>query len=396
MKAVHFGAGNIGRGFVGQLLSQSGYDICFITRNQKKVDLLKQRKQYTVTLANEFSQSITVNNVTALNVNQHEEVSEVIATADLVTTAVGVTNLQAIAASIARGIEKRLIKNPKPLNVMACENGIGGSTKLKEYVFSHLRPELYDSVKRYIAFPNVVVDRIVPENTDSDPLAVKTEPFFEWVIDGSAIIGKFPLITGVQYVESLDPFIERKLFTLNTGHCSAAYLGYATGYQTIQQVMRNPLLREKICHVLQETGNLLIQKYGFDHNEHKRYINKIMQRFANPYIVDKIERVGRCPIRKLSTNERLVRPAMEAHEHNLKTSHLTTVIAAGLMYDNADDAQANTIQTMIQEKGTDAAITKYTGISKKHPLHQKILRCYHQFTWTVSHAAVSCDKQTIT
>ena len=389
MKAVHFGAGNIGRGFVGLLLSQSGYDVCFITRNQEKVDLLRQHKKYTVTLANEFSQSITVNNVTALNVNQHEEVSGAVATSDLVTTAVGVTNLQAIAASIARGIERRLINNPRPLNIMACENAIGGSTTLKEYVFSYIRPELYDNAKRYTAFPNVVVDRIVPAYTDSDPLAIRTEPFFEWMIDGSAILGEFPPITGVQYVESLDPFVERKLFTLNTGHCSAAYYGYAAGYQTIQEVMLNPLLREKIRLVLQETGNLLIQKFGFDRNEHKRYVHKTMQRFANPYLVDKIERVGRGPIRKLSPDERLVRPAMEAHEHNMDTSHLTTVMAAGLMFDYADDVQATTIQTMIQEEGADATITKYTGIPRKHPLHVKILRSYHQFTSTVSHAAIS-------
>ena len=389
MKAVHFGAGNIGRGFVGLLLSQSGYDVCFVTRNQEKVDLLQQRKQYTVTMANEFSQSIIVNNVTALNVNQHEEVSEVLATADLVTTAVGAANLQAIAPSITKGIERRLIKNPRPLNIMACENIIGGSEKLKKYVFSHIRPELYEDAKRYIAFPNVVVDRIVPACTDSDPLAIRTEPFFEWVIDGSAILGEFPLITGVQYVESLDPFVERKLFTLNTGHCSAAYYGYVAGYQTIQQVMRDPLLREKIRLVLLETGNLLIKKYGFDRNEHKQYIQKIMQRFSNPYIVDKIERVGRCPIRKLSPDERLVRPAMEAHEHDLETSHLTKVMAAGLMFDYAHDAQATTIQTMIQEEGAGQTITKYTGIPRKHPLHEKILRCYQQFTRTVSYAAVS-------
>ncbi|MCB8817667.1 mannitol-1-phosphate 5-dehydrogenase [Desulfosporosinus shakirovi] len=389
MKAVHFGAGNIGRGFVGLLLSQSGYEVCFITRNQEKVNLLRQLKQYTVTLANELSQTITVNNVTALSVHQHEAVAEVIATADLVTTAVGAGNLEAIAASIARGIERRLSKNPRPLNIMACENAIDGSTKLKEYVFSHISPELYDDAKRYIAFPNVVVDRIVPAFTDSHPLAIRTEPFFEWVIDGSAVLGELPPITGVQYVESLDPFVERKLFTLNTGHCSAAYLGYAAGYQTIQQVMGNPLLREKIRLVLQETGNLLIQKHGFNRNDHKRYVQKIMQRFANPFIVDKIERVGRSPIRKLSPDERLVRPAMEAHGHNLATSHLTKVMAAGLMFDHADDAQATTIQTMIQEKGADATITKYTGIPRKHPLHEKVLRSYQQFTRTVSHAAIS-------
>jgi mannitol-1-phosphate 5-dehydrogenase len=48
MLAVHFGAGNIGRGFIGQMLFASGYEICFIDVNQHVIDDINSLKQYYI------------------------------------------------------------------------------------------------------------------------------------------------------------------------------------------------------------------------------------------------------------------------------------------------------------------------------------------------------------
>lgn len=111
MRAVHFGAGNIGRGFIGPMLSDSGYNVCFVGRNKSKIAQLQKRGQYPVTLANKNRDSFIVDNVTAINLNDTEDVTRAIAEAEIVTTAVGISALQDIAETIAQGIERRLENN---------------------------------------------------------------------------------------------------------------------------------------------------------------------------------------------------------------------------------------------------------------------------------------------
>ncbi len=318
MKAVHFGAGNIGRGFIGLLLSQSGYDVFFVTRNLKKIALLQRNRHYRVNLAKEEAIPITVHNVTAASIEDVDDVTRAVSAADLVTTAVGVAALKSIAKSVARGVTHRLRHNPRPLNIIACENVIGGSSQLKKWVYAHLPIDLRSLADQYIAFPNTVVDRIVPLQQHQDILAVTVEPFAEWVIDRSAVIGEVPSIRGVTYVDSLAPYVERKLFTLNTGHCAAAYYGYLEGYQTIHEVMQNSDLRAKVDAVLQETGALLTHKHHLDEKLHQTYIQKTLDRFANVRLKDAVVRVGRSPIRKLSQSDRLVGPALQARDLGLE------------------------------------------------------------------------------
>lgn len=244
MKAVHFGAGNIGRGFIGLILSQAGYQVCFSDVNDSLVELLQERKAYTVRLANESQDTFLVEGVTAINGKHLDDVAEAVSQADLITTAVGVNILKHIAPGIAKGLEKRAEREAAPLHIIACENAIGGSTQLKEHVYSHLSPEVTEKVSRTVAFPDAAVDRIVPIQHNEDPLEVKVEPFYEWVVDESQMIPGFHRIEGVHYVSRLQSYIERKLFTVNTGHCVAAYLGYIEGFATIQEAMADSSIAE--------------------------------------------------------------------------------------------------------------------------------------------------------
>src|ERR671917_1260902 len=132
MRAVHFGAGNIGRGFIGQLLHESGYDITFVDVRDDVVDALKTEGRYEVILADEREGHIPVDRVTALHSGRDaEEETERLAGADLVTTAVGPSVLPVIAPAIAKGLLERVRLGGTPGNVNALENKVGGGQGLR-------------------------------------------------------------------------------------------------------------------------------------------------------------------------------------------------------------------------------------------------------------------------
>ncbi|WP_400163298.1 mannitol-1-phosphate 5-dehydrogenase [Brevibacillus sp. TJ4] len=369
MLAIHFGAGNIGRGFIGQLLHQSGYEVCFVDVNQEIVDEINQKRGYTITLASEQKETFRVEGVRAINGNRVEEIAAEIAKADVVTTAVGVNILPHIAPAIAKGIMQRLAASGPPLAIIACENAIGGSTQLKQHVYGHLTEQDRERAERLIAFPDAAVDRIVPLQHNEDRLAVSVEPFYEWVVNQSQVVGPTPAIKGVTFVDDLAPYIERKLFTVNTGHATIAYLGYLLGYKTISEAIQDAFIVDTTTHVLHETGQLLHAKHSFDKQAHEQYIAKILHRFENPYISDDVVRVGRSPIRKLSPHDRLIAPATGLFQYGVTPAHLPVAIAAAFLFDDPGDAEAMELQQTIRQDGLAQAITRYTKIEPDHPLH---------------------------
>jgi mannitol-1-phosphate 5-dehydrogenase len=260
--------------------------------------------------------------------------------------------------------------------VIACENAIGGSAQLKEHVFALLDEATRAKAEASVYFPNAAVDRIVPIQQHEDPLHVQVEPFYEWVVDRSQMASEHEEIEGILYVQDLEPYIERKLFTVNTGHCVAAYLGYTAGYATIQEAMKDSKVVDSIQGSLEETGAVLVKRFGLDQEEHRKYISKILDRFRNPNLIDDVTRVGRSPLRKLSPNDRLVRPALQAQEYGIPTDHLALGMAAACKFDITEDPEAVELQQVIRNEGLGVALTRYTSITADHPLHRQILEQY--------------------
>jgi mannitol-1-phosphate 5-dehydrogenase len=191
-------------------------------------------------LASETSEESLVKNVFAVNsLTNPDEVIDRITQADLITTAVGPNILVIIADLLAKGLRKRAGQSTEKLNIIACENMIGGSTLLKEKVYEKLSDEEKQDFNELFAFPDSAVDRIVPNQVNEDKLMVAVEPFYEWVVDETKMIGHVPEIHGITYVKDLTPYIERKLFAVNTGHAITAYLGYNFGIETIKQAIDN-------------------------------------------------------------------------------------------------------------------------------------------------------------
>ncbi|MFM1655766.1 mannitol-1-phosphate 5-dehydrogenase [Brevibacillus sp. B_LB10_24] len=373
MLAIQYGAGNIGRGFIGQLLHQAGYELCFIDVNDDIVNEINRRQEYTIQLAEEGEKTTAVTGVRAINGKDAEAAAKAIAQADLLTTAVGPNILRHIAPVIAKGISLRIKEGRGPFNIIACENMIGGSTKLKAHVWESLTEEERAAAEELVGFPDAAVDRIVPIQQHDDKLFVIVEPFYEWVVNQTQIKGPVPAINGITYVDDLTPYIERKLFTVNTGHAMIAYLGYVLGYETIDQAIRDEYISQTAREALAETGAMLVKKHGFDPEEHVRYIQKILDRFENPRISDAVTRVGRSPLRKLSPDDRLVSPARQALAYQFQPTHLAAGIAAALYFDYPEDQEAQELAASIRDRGLEQTITQYTGIEQDSPLFEWIM-----------------------
>lgn len=379
MKAIHFGGGNIGRGFVGEVLNKNGFIVAFVDVNKTIIDALNQHKSYTIYLAEEEKSTVEIDRVYGINNGTNpEEVVELFGEIDLVTTAIGPKILPYIAPLIAQGIQQRKNGNStKPLDIIACENMIGGSSFLKEEVVKHLTDDDLNYVDKYVGFPNAAVDRIVPAQTHEDVLSVTVEPYKEWVVDSKELKNTALQLEGVHYAKELDPYIERKLFTVNTGHAATAYNGKYVGYHLIDEALRDETVLRSVKSVLNETGALMVQKWGFDPTEHQHYIDKILSRFKNPFISDDILRVGRTPIRKLGYDERFIKPIREAYARQLTVDALIRTVAKAFCYRDENDEESQELTRLFAEKPVAEVVRQVTKLTEEE-LISKIVAEYEK------------------
>ncbi|OSD07545.1 mannitol dehydrogenase domain-containing protein [Trametes coccinea BRFM310] len=384
-KAIHFGAGNIGRGFIGPLLVDSGYHVVFADVNKDIIQKLNEQNSYEVLILDEESeQRASVSDVSGV-VSTSDDIVQVFAdpAVDLVTTAVGPQILEKIAVTIAQGLHARREADAGPLNIIACENMINQTTTLRNHVYEHLADDDKEWVEENIGFANCSVDRIVPPFDPKDsatPLDVGVEGFYEWVVDEKALRRTRPdvKLKGVKLTTSLDAYIERKLFTLNCGHAITAYLGFLKGYNTIDEAIRDEDIRETVRKaLLNEGGAALWKKHNFDEDEYRQYVEKTMERFANPRLKDEIVRVGRQPLRKLAKGDRLLGPAYMAREYSLPIDNLAKGIAAAFLYEMPDDKQSVELQKKVEKDGIEHAVAEITGFDKGSKEHRKVVDAYH-------------------
>ena len=379
MKALHFGAGNIGRGFIGKLLADSGVEVIFADVNEKVIDQLKAQRSYHVKIVGDSINTLeNVTNVTGVNSKDENAVIDLFKNVDLVTTAVGPNVLKIIARTIAKGLIARFAAgNNMPLNIIACENMVRGTTFLKEQVFTHLTPEQQAEAEKLVGFVDSAVDRIVPpvQADESDPLLVTVEEFSEWIVDETQFKGQIPAIGGMEKTNNLMAFVERKLFTLNTGHATTSYFGKLKGYRFVKESIEDEGIKADVKATMQESGAVLIKRYGFDPQAHAAYIEKILKRFANPFLVDDVDRVGREPLRKLSYNDRLIKPLRGTLEYGLPNQHLINAIAAALAYRNEQDLQALELAKSLAENGVAQTVRKYTELQDEAVI-ERIITAY--------------------
>ncbi|WP_028976342.1 mannitol-1-phosphate 5-dehydrogenase [Sporolactobacillus terrae] len=373
-EVVHFGAGNIGRGFIGALFSESGYHVSFVDIAEPIIHALNEKQTYKVRTAAEHPETVTITNVSGINSKTNpDQVVETIGKAEYLTTAIGPKVLPFIAPLIAKGLKERLTHTTEKIYVIACENQINATDLLKKEVLKALDEATTKKLKGNVFFLNSAVDRIVPLQHNDELLDVLVEDYREWIVESNE---QLPQVKGMQIVPDLAPYIERKLFTVNTGHATTAYFGYQAGKKKIHQALQDPELYQDVKATIEETGAYLIKQYGFKPEVHEQYIEKILHRFQNPKLNDDVTRVGRSPLRKLGAEDRLVKPAREAQKLGLSFTHLAKVMAAALHFDYSEDAEAESLQRQLKQKGVYTVLHDVSGLEAEDPIAKAVVHYY--------------------
>lgn len=373
MKALHIGAGKIGRGFIGAQLIKSNYELTFADVNKGLIDTLNSQKSYTLHIMERDGESQTITSFNAVEIGS-EEFFERFTDADIVTTAVSMKVLPELASTIAAALQRRRINNCKStLNIICCENGVRATSQLKNYVTQHLDADTERWCSEMVGFADCAVDRIVPIATFDNALDVGVERYCEWCIDRGQIVGTLPNIVGVNFTDNLEATIERKLYTVNSAHCATAYLGAIKGYKFIHQAVTDPTIRQIIEQVVTESSAALCAKFGFDADSQQLYAQSVLRRFENPYLGDTVARVARDPKRKLSPTLYFAYPVALALKYSLSTDALATAVAAAMHYRSEDDIQSQQLASIIAQRGLAKSVQMVTGI-----VDRAFLRCVEQ------------------
>lgn len=367
-----------GRGFVACFLHNSGYDVVFADVNGTIVDLINESESYRVIeVGTEGTTENTITNYRAINSRTHEEdlINE-ISTADVVTCSVGPNILKFIAPVIAKGIDRRS-EDLSPLHVIACENAIGATDTLAGFIKDprNTPEERLEDHHTRARYANSAIDRIVPAQDPNAGLDVTLEKFFEWVVDRTPFedIG-IPSIEGINWVDNLAPFIERKLFTVNTGHATAAYHGYNRSKRTVYDALQDKNIMEEVRGALMETKNLIVTKHGIDEEAQAAYVEKIIKRIGNPHLEDYVERVGRAPLRKLSRKERFIGPAAELAENDQPIKSLLDAIEMAFRFQEVqDDEESKELAKIMSENTPEDVVAKVCGIQTTEKIHPSLV-----------------------
>jgi len=376
--AVHFGAGNIGRGFLGQLYGQSGWETVFVDVLDDVVRALNERRRYDIHIIDEHSEVLTIENVRAVHGRDTEAVAEAVAACDLASTAVGVRALPHVVPALAAGLARRARGSGERLDIVVCENLLDAAATLRKMLLDALDEPGRTFVGERVGFVSTVVSRMVPVVPDEvrarDPLYVAVEAYATLPVDATAFVGTAPAIRGFLPVPNIAAHEERKLFCHNCGHALCAYFGYPRGFRLIADAITDPAVRLAVLAGLAETGQALVAKHGFDSAEHVAHMQDLLSRFANRALGDTVARVARDPIRKLGRHDRLVGAAQLCLDQHVEPTVILRGVRAALAYDNPEDPQAVRLQEMLGRDGPDAVLRTVCGLEPSEELYSRIRR----------------------
>jgi len=351
MKAVIFGAGNIGRGFIAPLFSESGFDVTFIDVSLPMIERINAEGKYPLRIvSNEGTREIMVDRVSAVNGNDPDAAARVIADCDITATCVGAGAIKYILPNFIKGLRLRLAESGRPLDLLICENLMDAD----KYVHSLLEPQLTKEELSKVGLIETSVGRMVPapdpEANRDCPLRVAVEEYGVLPVDRDAFKGDVPPVKNMVAHSPFRYYIERKLYLHNMGHAVCAYLGDYTGHEKICTAISDPAIRVLVTAAMTESATALSEKYSCSAAPLMEHASDLVRRFGNVALGDGCARVGADIPRKLAAADRLTGAAACALSVGISPVFICVGAAAAL-------------HKYVKDEGIDPALARDTYMS---------------------------------
>ncbi len=340
---VQFGAGNIGRSFVGQLFSRAGYEVVFIDIDERVIAALNERGRYAVEIKDEVPETIWVENVRGVDARDVERCAAELAACELCATAVGPAALPHVLPTIARGLQERLAAGRGPLDIIICENMRDAAASVRAGLARHLPDEF--PLDEMVGLVETSIGKMVPimpeEVRRRDPLVVYAEAYNTLICDKLGFKNPVPDVPGLDAKSNMKAYVDRKLFIHNLGHALCAYLAHVWAPELVYtwQAIEHPRVGQATRDGMWESGRALIRCYRQEFNEHNigEHIEDLLRRFCNKALGDTIYRVGRDVPRKLARSDRLVGALLFDIEQGVEAPVTALGIAAGMRFRATDE-----------------------------------------------------------
>ena len=383
---VQFGAGNIGRSFIGRLFAEAGYRVVFIDVDSRLVSLLNERRSYPVVVKQNDrpDQVRLIGGVSAIDGRDREAVIDVLTQADGMATSVGQRGLQAVLPLLAAALELRAANNAPPLDLIIAENLRSGAAWFRQNL-GPLLPEGFDLDSR-LGLVETSIGKMVPimpqDALNEDPLQLFAEPYDTLIVDRLGFRREVPALAGLKPVNNITAWVDRKLFLHNMSHAALAYLGYQANPELIYcwQAMEPPAVVDAVRAALLQSAAALNRAYPDDlpHEELSAHADDLLDRYRNRALGDTLHRVGRDLGRKLAREDRLIGACLLAAKHGLPFDSLVPPIRAALKFAAPDEqgrvgeADQRILQA-VAERGPRAVLCEIAGLDAGQSMDQRVL-----------------------
>jgi len=356
-KIIVFGAGKIGRSFIGQLFSRGGYEVIFVDINPAVVHSLNLVKRYPVVIKDYVEETLWINDVSAILLTDTDEVVHALNSTNLAAICVGSSGFPEAARIIAFALQEReKLKIRDPLDLILAENMRNAGEALCFHMKKQLPPGF--NIAEIAGLVETSIGKMVPimppETAGTDPLMIYAEAYNDLIVDAKGFKNKIPEIDGLSPKENMKAWVDRKLFIHNLGHAAAAYFGnyYLPSCIFIWEILEIHEIFEKVNAAMHEAGKTLQKIYPgeFSDDHIADHIKDLLKRFRNRALGDTIFRVGYDLPRKLDYEDRLVAPMRMAYINDLPYKNILSALICACSFHAADyDGKRSKVDKILTE-----------------------------------------------
>jgi mannitol-1-phosphate 5-dehydrogenase len=341
-KAVIFGAGNIGRSFIGNIFSSNGLKVTFVDANEALVKELNLKKEYRIIIKrnNKADEEIQVENIEAVHSSDTDKIIKSLLESNICATSVGQAALPKVLPVIAESIKIRNQKSKSFLDIIIAENIRNGADYFRKLLKENgLTGDEAGLVETSIG-------KMVPIMTEKDLardfLILHAEEYNTLILDRKGFKNNVPKFPEIKAVENVAAWVDRKLFIHNLGHAASAYLGFIKHPERklIAEVLEDDKVELQVRRAMTQAAAALLKEYPDDFTEEdlSEHIDDLLFRFMNKALGDTVFRVGRDLSRKLGSDDRILGSARLCIKHHLPYNDIINIFYSALEFSAINQA----------------------------------------------------------